>query len=666
MTETTRTWVFVAVAAVSIAVAWVARPPADITPDELIAANLGKEFFPDFKDPTKPTSIQVVSFDEGKAASRIFAVEFADGLWRIPSHHNYPADGADRLARTSTSLIGLKREEYVPRGDLRHDEFGVVDPLDPDNTKLKGRGQRVTLRTKDTVALDLIIGKEVKGRSGFKYLRHPEEKNVYVAKVGLDLSTKFADWVETDLLKLTRDEVIDVVLDNYTVNQAPNGMGEPVPGEVNHLSREKAFDPWKLDGIDPETEEVDATKANDIINTLDDLRLTGVRPKPPGVNADLTIDRSVVKAQAQLNALVQDLVVRGFVPAPGKAEDDPPRLYGKQGELVAKSNKGIIYTLRFGEVFTGDEMEIETGESSQKQAAEDKKEGGDDANSGKNSDAGKQSSRYLLVSVAFDEESLGPKPVKPEPPPGVTDDDEEEEPAGGKSKKRGSAKSGSKKTGNKASKPANSPEKPIEECGPAAPASPDEAAPPEDAAPEASIEDQAQTAKETNEEQKPAPAEENSDTEPSSNKAEPAKEAADGEGKKDEEKPKEKSQDELKKEYEASKKKYKDDLKAWKEKFDAGEKKVKELNTRFGAWYYVISADSFNKLHLSRKDLVKEKTKAEGDKKDDAGRGDPPSNSDEPQSEPVDADAPSEDKEKPAPEPEASDKPSADERTETP
>ena len=54
-------------------------------------------------------------------------------------------------------------------------------------------------------------------------------------------------------------------------------------------------------------------------------------------------------------------------------------------------------------------------------------------------------------------------------------------------------------------------------------------------------------------------------------------------------------------------KKYKSDLKAHEEKIEAGKKQVDELNARFNDWYYVISAENFNKLLIARKDFVKEK-----------------------------------------------------------
>jgi hypothetical protein len=48
-------------------------------------------------------------------------------------------------------------------------------------------------------------------------------------------------------------------------------------------------------------------------------------------------------------------------------------------------------------------------------------------------------------------------------------------------------------------------------------------------------------------------------------------------------------------------------LDEYQSKLEAGRKNVEELNTRFGDWYYVISNDVFQKVHLGREDVVKEK-----------------------------------------------------------
>jgi hypothetical protein len=43
---------------------------------------------------------------------------------------------------------------------------------------------------------------------------------------------------------------------------------------------------------------------------------------------------------------------------------------------------------------------------------------------------------------------------------------------------------------------------------------------------------------------------------------------------------------------------------SWNRKVTQGREKVKTLNDRFADWYYVISHDSFTKLHRNRGDLV--------------------------------------------------------------
>ena len=47
-------------------------------------------------------------------------------------------------------------------------------------------------------------------------------------------------------------------------------------------------------------------------------------------------------------------------------------------------------------------------------------------------------------------------------------------------------------------------------------------------------------------------------------------------------------------------------LDEYKSKIDQGTEEVDELNQRFGNWYYVIANDVFQKIRLSRADLVKQ------------------------------------------------------------
>jgi hypothetical protein len=45
-------------------------------------------------------------------------------------------------------------------------------------------------------------------------------------------------------------------------------------------------------------------------------------------------------------------------------------------------------------------------------------------------------------------------------------------------------------------------------------------------------------------------------------------------------------------------------------KIEAATRRVNDLNGHFAKWYYVISAQSFDSMHLKRKDLIKDKPKA--------------------------------------------------------
>ena len=50
-----------------------------------------------------------------------------------------------------------------------------------------------------------------------------------------------------------------------------------------------------------------------------------------------------------------------------------------------------------------------------------------------------------------------------------------------------------------------------------------------------------------------------------------------------------------------------DAYKSWEDEVKKGQETAEELSQRFAPWYYVISADSFDKMHVDRGDLLKAK-----------------------------------------------------------
>ena len=145
----------------------------------------------------------------------------------------------------------MKKQAAVDDSKARHAEFGVVDPLD-ESTETAGRGTRVTLKDSAGNKLaDLIIGKEVAGKNGEHYVRLPDQKRVYRTKIDGEVSTKFADWIETDLLKAQSWDISKVTFDNYSVDEQ---AGRIVPGAKYVVTKDSAGK-WSFEGLDATKEE---------------------------------------------------------------------------------------------------------------------------------------------------------------------------------------------------------------------------------------------------------------------------------------------------------------------------------------------------------------------------------------------------------------------------
>jgi hypothetical protein len=147
--------------------------------------------------------------------------------WTIPSHHGYPADGKDRLAKTAAGAIGITKDDFRTDNVADYEACGVIDPLDTANPSTTGRGKRVTIKGENDVVLaDLIIGKSFEGREGFSLVRVPGEKRVYGARINLDVSTKFKDWIEADLMMIDKEEIDRFVLKDYSIDERSGRLDE--------------------------------------------------------------------------------------------------------------------------------------------------------------------------------------------------------------------------------------------------------------------------------------------------------------------------------------------------------------------------------------------------------------------------------------------------------
>ena len=364
--------------------------------------------FPELTDVQKAASLEVVKYDEELATLQPFKVVQTGGVWVLPSHQNYPADAKDHLAAAATELVDLESLDVVSTSAADHETYGVIEP-DPDKIKpgMTGVGEMIEIRDAGGNKLArLVVGKEDKrpgtsaseGGKRLRFVRKAGQDPVY--RVEIDTSkftTRFDDWIEKDLLKLSPWDVRRAVLDDYTLGAVETGGRVRV--EQNRKDRiEVAYDDrgqqWTLarleaygGGAEPKLEslgdgeELASARLNDLRNALGDLKIVDVVRKPAGLSAELKAEEKFTADEEAVRSMQQ----RGFLPL--KSGD----ILSTDGETIIGMKDGVEYVLRFGagtSVGNGTEGDVAVDEST---------------------------GRYLLVMARFNE-SLLEKPVLEEVP----------------------------------------------------------------------------------------------------------------------------------------------------------------------------------------------------------------------------------------------------------
>jgi hypothetical protein len=579
MSETAKTLTFLAVAVVALAASWATRPaPVDVDVSSLV----GTDLTPEFSDPEAAKRLRIAEFNENSATLREFEVAEEDGLWTIPSKNNYPADADRQMAEAATAVMGRKILRVQSESAADHEQYGVVDPLSPKlEPGQKGVGERVTISNIDNKPLvDVIIGREVKDApNGQHYIRKANQDVVYVAEVDTTrLSTDFEDWIEKDLLKLNAWDIQDVQINDYSAElqpvMTPQGVAIQVAWDP-HAELKLAYDDktskWsatELKEFDKgnqsykeftlsDDQELNTEKLDALKTALDDLAIVNVDRKPAGLSADLKAGGDFLdNAEAR-----GDLRQLGFATVPSRTGAGQ-ELISSEGEVIVTMKNGVEYVLRFGDL----RMDTSTT-SSEKADAEHPA----DATAADKAKAGDKSvQRYLFAMARFNEAAVK-KPVLEELPPLP---DESADAAAAEA--------------------------------PAAEAPATEAATPtaESSAPEATEEEEeeeetTETASSLQRAGEPASA---ADAKPADSAAAEANPAAAT--------PEKKHSPEYerilaeRKRIETENQRKLDEYNALLEK---GRQEVKDLNLRFGDWYFVVSNDTFQKVRLGKSDVVQKK-----------------------------------------------------------
>jgi hypothetical protein len=379
MSELKKTTVFGGAAILLVVLALVTGPRR-AAPDAFF--DVGETFFPEFTDPETATTLEVVEFDEDTAAAATFQVTNRNGLWTIPSHHDYPADGKERLANTAAGVIAIVKDDFRSDNVTDHESFGVIDPLDQSVSTLRGRGRRVTFKgASEQVLADLIIGDRVPNRPGYNFVRVPDQNRVYAARTDINISTRFNDWIETNLLEVERDDVKRTVLNEYQIDERTGAVRRQGEFTVDWVEDYE----WTANDV-PAGMEVDYVQMNLLIGGIIGLEIAGVRPKPEGLEGNL---RQAFNAGTITNADILTMRSRGFYPT------QSGEMLSNEGELLVRTEESVLYTLRFGEILYGSGNAVAIGDDTS-----------DDE------DAGVGENRYVLISAEFDPTGL-PEPPQP-------------------------------------------------------------------------------------------------------------------------------------------------------------------------------------------------------------------------------------------------------------
>ncbi len=648
MNQFGKTLIFLGVAAAAVLAVFLTRP-APLKTDT--ASLVGERLIADF-DPFKAADLEILDFDQATGEPQRFEVKQVEQkgrtVWSIPSHGNYPADAKDQVAQAATSLMGLDVLGVVGENQDDHEMYGVVDP-NPKYIKQgsQGVGMRVILRNKKGKELAaLIVGKEVPGHKGQRYVRLVDQNPVYIVAMKTDsLSTRFDRWIGKSLLQISPWDISKLWIRDHAVDAA---MGQLIQrGEIvlqyndqgkpqwelldNRVLNDKSK--WESIKLAP-NQELNTAKLDEMKNALPELQIVDVVRKPEVFSADL----KAKGGKSNLSKYKDILEDYGFHWA---NVGDGYELYSNNGEIRCLMKDGVEYVLRFGDIALESTASGSAGEK-----AKDAKESADGK---KDEKQGTGVNRYLFVMAQFNPAGI-PKPEE-KPLPG------EKPAAGGVTPAKEAAPAANAPAPETKPAPAENAPAPAANPTPGAspkPADQNKPAPDEGKKPVAAKpasytgqnpnEDKTADAKPA--EEKPAgvkPAE----TKPAADKPAEEKPAAVQIPSPVDQKPADaqKAQTAAEKPAEAQKipaanekpaegqpaaaaaqpenpvalptnpkaleaereqveKENKRKRDEYEEKVKAGKKRVEELNARFADWFYIISDDTYRKIHLSRENLI--------------------------------------------------------------
>ena len=560
MSQMTKTLVFVGIAVVVAGLAFQTRTrPVGVDPPK----EIGKALFETFEDPLAAKTMKIVRFDEGLASLKEIEIKEADGIWTLPSHSGYPADAENKIRDAATPFVDMKVIGVVSDLEGDHVMYGVVAP-DPDKSAIGDQGVGTLVTIKDAsgdTLVDLVIGKEY--QEGQYYVRPKNISRVYIVQIDpTTLPVEFDDWINKDLLNVSAFDIDGMTIKDYSFDVVQT-LRRPITQFDQRFELQVSDEngTWVLDQMLEadgdrlveatlgEGEELNQERLNAMKDALDNLEIVDVERKPTGLREDLKADEGFFSDQAGVDSLVE----KGIYPV---ELDGAVELLSTDGEVLVDTKDGVQYVLRFGRVAGVD---------------------AEDAEGGLN--------RYLLVSARVNEAQF-PEPELEPLPTMLSIEAETATPD--------------------AVDPATEVDVEVEVTSEPETTEP-ETTEPETTEPET-------TEPETTEPETTEP-EESAETEVDENFGCQAEDLVEEDVEVEEEPAESEDSPEakLKAEQERVTKENQRKIDERNDKIKAAQDKVQTLNYRFADWYYVISEEVYNKIHLGRADVVKQTDAAQSE-----------------------------------------------------
>ncbi len=342
-------------------------------------------------DPLRVTKLRIVDWDASTATAKPFEVKRDNGQWVITSRYNYPAE-KNRVGEVAGGLLGGKRGALVLSDSRRLAEFKLLDPTGKDTTAKEGYGRLVQLED-DTGSpvLRLIIGDASPLGQGRYYVREQDSNDVYSAKIPnpSTISTRFVDYVETDPLKVSQDNIRELTILDYSVKSRISPEGGLSLDEIQErgrtvIAKPAGADKWASAQV-PAKKQIAQDKVKSLLSTLTSISLTGVQPfdarRLPLLGIFFTGDAAWATKPDALVFQIPD----------GRGQVQKAAMISNEGRLDFTTKDGLRYSLVFGGVAPtedGDDLKKDEKKDDKKDA--EKK---DDKPAGNN--------RYVSVFVNY-------------------------------------------------------------------------------------------------------------------------------------------------------------------------------------------------------------------------------------------------------------------------